>query len=116
MVSIANVLSVVFIFRIPVWVWRKHALNFLKNYFREYGDIRKEGSGMNSAQRAAQPKGEIFLQSTCNCGLKEMFDKLFCEHNFVVFSASCEEKDDKVTLRFIVNKNAPRIPFYCSEY
>lgn len=94
-----TILAVTFVLKMSAKEWGECALISLKEFFQGYGNIRKCGGG--SSQERAKQKPEIFLPSVGNCGLAGFFREL-CAHKFQAFSASCEEKEGQVTLRFML--------------
>lgn len=100
MVSIAKVLSVVYVLKMAAADWSKHAPAALKKFFEEYGDVRPaQPSSPPSGQ--PKPKEQILFPSTRCCDLQQGFNDL-CDRDFQTFAASCSEVDEMVTLRFML--------------
>ena len=102
MVNVSAVLSVMFIFRVPMKEWGECVPFSLKDFFEKYGDILPKRVGEKIEHSVPQQKPEVFLQPTNGCGLLLAFTAL-CNHGFQVFSASHvhEEQKDCMQLRFM---------------
>jgi len=102
MSNMRNVLAVTIVIKVLAREWHVNAPASLKDFFKNHGNVvREKPADVPAQQPVEKVKGEVFMQSTGNCGLQSFFTWLN-NAGWQVFSISYREVDDMVTVKFML--------------